>query len=117
MLRSYWTHFSFAILLAIAALFFISLHRASGATPVSDSAAAGHRLAEAWCTACHVIDATTAGTSNPAPDFVAIANLPSTTALSVKVFLKTSHPTMPNLVITPEQADDLASYIVSLKRN
>ena len=41
----------------------------------------------------------------------------STTALSLKVFMKTSHHRMPNLIITPAQADDLTNYILSLKRN
>jgi hypothetical protein len=30
------------------------------------------------------------------------------------VFLKTNHANMPNLVIAPDQADALASYILSL---
>ena len=51
------------------------------------------------------------------PDFVTIANRASTTALSLKVFMKTSHHRMPNLIIMPDQADDLANYILSLKRN
>jgi hypothetical protein len=33
------------------------------------------------------------------------------------VFLKTSHQNMPDLVIAPDQADALASYILSLKTN
>jgi cytochrome c len=116
MSRSSSTHFGLAILFAIA-LFGVRQHQATAATPVSDAAASGHRLAEAWCQACHAIKPGTAGSSNTAPDFAAIANQPSTTALSIKVFLKTSHPSMPNLVISPEQADDLASYILSLKRD
>jgi mono/diheme cytochrome c family protein len=112
-----WLHIGVAVLLAIAALFLIRLHNAGGATPVADSVAAGHKLAEAWCRACHTIDATTAGTQSSAPDFVALANMPSTTELSVKVFMQSSHRNMPNLVLTPEQTNDLASYILSLKRN
>ena len=49
--------------------------------------------------------------------FRAIANRTSTTALSLKVFMKTSHHRMPNLIITPDQADDLTNYILSLKRD
>jgi mono/diheme cytochrome c family protein len=113
----YWIHFTIAILIAIAAVLFVRLHNASGTTPDSDGVSAGHRLAEAWCTTCHATDSNAGGTSNTAPDFVAIANQPATTALSLKVFLQTSHRSMPNLVLTPEQADDLASYILSMKRN
>jgi hypothetical protein len=59
----------------------------------------------------------TVGARGAPPAFTDIANRPSTTALSLKVFFKTSHHRMPNLIITPEQADDLASYMLSLKRN
>ena len=43
--------------------------------------------------------------------------MPSTTELALKVFLRTSHPSMPNIVLTPEQTDNLVTYILSLKRN
>jgi mono/diheme cytochrome c family protein len=111
--RTAWIHVFLALGLALAALFFIRLHNASGATPPSDSASAGHRLAEAWCKDCHA----TAGAASGPPDFTAVANQPSSTALSLKVFLQTSHRSMPNLVMTPGQADDLVNYILSLKRN
>ena len=58
-----------------------------------------------------------AGTSDQAPGFAAIAKRRGTTALSLKVFLKTSHQNMPNLVIAPDQAEVLANYILSLKSN
>ena len=57
------------------------------------------------------------GREGPRAKFVAIANRTSTTGLSLKVFMKTSHHQMPNLIITPSQADDLTNYILSLKRD
>jgi cytochrome c len=117
MTRSTWLHIAIGAICVVAALIFVRLHNASGAPLPSDSASAGHRLAEAWCRDCHAIDATTVGTRGGPPDFVAVANRASTTGLSLKVFLKTSHQRMPNLIITPDQADDLANYILSLKRN
>jgi cytochrome c len=105
------------ILAAGAALALIRPHTASGAAPESGGAASGHRLAEVWCKACHAIEPRTAGTPTAAPDFAAVANQPSTTELALKVFLRTSHPSMPNLVLTPEQSDDIVAYILSLKRN
>ena len=112
-----WIHVVLALIIALAALFLIRLHNAGGDIVSSDSAGAGHRLADAWCQQCHAIEATTPGSANAAPDFLKIANQPSTTALSLKVFLQTSHRNMPNLVIAPDQADDLVNYILSLKRN
>ena len=117
MTRSTWLHIVIAIACAIAALLFVRIHNAGGAPLPLDSAASGHRLAEAWCQNCHAIEATGAGTRGGAPDFVAIANKPSTTALSLKVFFRTSHNRMPNLIIEPDQAEDLTNYILSLKRN
>jgi cytochrome c len=115
--RTAWIHVFLAVGLAFAALFFVRLRDASGATQSSDSASAGHRLADAWCKDCHAIEATTTGNVDAAPAFAAIANQPSSTELSLKVFLRTSHRSMPNLVIAPDQADDLVNYILSLKRN
>jgi cytochrome c len=117
MARFTWRHILIAAIAALAALLFVRLHNASGAPLPSDSAVAGHRLAEAWCKDCHAIEPATVGTRGGPPDFVAIANRPSTTALSLKVFFRTSHRRMPNLIIAPEQADDLTNYILSLKRN
>jgi hypothetical protein len=49
------------------------------------------------------------------PAFSAIAAMPSTTARSLEVFLKTSHPTMPNLMLSTRERDDLIAYILSLR--
>lgn len=115
MSRTNWIHIVLAVILALAALFLIRLHNASGAQ--SSSAAAGHRLAEAWCKECHSIEAATIGTANPGPDFIKVANQLSTTALSLKVFLQSSHRNMPNLILKPDETDNLINYILSLKRN
>jgi mono/diheme cytochrome c family protein len=106
-----------AAAIIVAAILFVRLHNATGATLSPDSVSAGHRLAQAWCKDCHAIEAATAGTMGGPPDFIAVANRPSTTELSLKVFFQTSHRNMPNLIIKPDQADDLVSYILSLKRD
>jgi mono/diheme cytochrome c family protein len=96
----------------LAAALLIGMHHAAAA---AGGAAEGHRLAEAWCKVCHAIEPQGAGVSDQAPAFAAIANRRGTTELSLKVFLKTSHQNMPDLVIAPDQADALADYILSLK--
>lgn len=116
MARSTWLQIAIVLLGAAAVLLFVRLRDAGGAAPQTDSVSAGHRLAEAWCKECHAIDAVTTGTRGGPPDFTAIANRPSTTELSLKVFFRTSHDRMPNVIIEPAQADDLANYILSLKR-
>ncbi|WP_315723550.1 MULTISPECIES: cytochrome c [unclassified Bradyrhizobium] len=116
--RNTWLHIGAALLLALVAMLLIRLHYANGATPAADSVQAGRRLAEAWCSPCHAIDANGArNQTTTAPDFVAVANMPSTTELALKVFLQSSHPTMPNVILTAEQRGDLVNYILSLKRS
>ena len=51
-----------------------------------------------------------------AADFAEVANLPSTTALSLRVFLQSNHKEMPNFNLKPAEADDIIIYILSLKR-
>jgi mono/diheme cytochrome c family protein len=114
MLGRFQVHIILVILIALAA-FFLMRGRVAGGAPVASGVSEGHRLAEAWCATCHAIEPHLAGTSNQAPSFQAIANRHGTTELSLKVFLRTSHQNMPNLIIAPDQADALASYILSLK--
>ena len=78
------------------------------------SVAAGRSLAVQWCTGCHAVEPKTGGLF--AADFAEIAKLPSTTELSLKVFLRTSHRNMPNFILQPDEANDIVAYILSLKR-
>lgn len=113
MSRRAWIRIFIGLAIALAALLLIRLHVAGGAPDTS----AGRRLAEAWCSECHALDATGIGKFSRAPDFEQIANRSSTTELSLKVFFRTSHRSMPNIIIAPDQADELAQFILSLKRN
>jgi cytochrome c len=116
MSRTAWIRAIIALFIALAALLLIRLHNASGAPAEQDSISNGRRLAEAWCGKCHSLEVTNPGTLSRAPDFVRIANRTSTTELSLKVFLRSNHRSMPNLIIAPDQADDLTQFILSLKR-
>jgi len=76
----------------------------------------GRQVAIELCSSCHRV---TAGQSRPrqnAASFFAIANLPSTTALSLKVFLRSNHKGMPDLIVSEPDSDNLIDYILSLKR-
>jgi hypothetical protein len=39
------------------------------------------------------------------------------TATALRVFLTTSHPKMPNLILTPEDTTDVIAYILSLREH
>ena len=51
------------------------------------------------------------GRGLPAPAFQTIANDPAVTALSLRVFLRTPHKNMPDLVLTETETDDVIGYI------
>ncbi|QHP70715.1 c-type cytochrome [Bradyrhizobium diazoefficiens] len=117
MSRSVRIYIGLGLLILLSLLFLFSVvHTAAGASrPSSRTAEEGHRLAQAWCQTCHAVEPHMAGFFDLAPSFQAIADRKGTTALSLKVFWRTSHQNMPNLVISPEQAEALSSYILSLR--
>jgi mono/diheme cytochrome c family protein len=76
----------------------------------------GRQVAIELCSSCHQV---TEGQPRPrqnAASFFAIANLPSTTALSLKVFLRSNHKGMPDLIVSESDSDELIDYILGLKR-
>jgi mono/diheme cytochrome c family protein len=101
-----------ALAIAALALFATAPARAQGA------ADPGARLARETCAACHAVGADPEARSpNPAaPRFLDVANMPSTTELSLKVFLRSSHRNMPNFILSPAEMDSIASYILRLKK-
>jgi mono/diheme cytochrome c family protein len=79
--------------------------------------AVGRQLAETWCSTCHVVGPTRqSGASTGAPTFAAIARMKSTTPLSLRAFLQTPHSRMPDLNLSRDEIDDLAAYLLSLRR-
>jgi hypothetical protein len=83
---------------------------------VGNSHSLGRQVAIEIYSSCHQV---TEGQSLPrqnAPSFIDIANMPSTTALSLKVFLRSNHKGMPNLIVSDSDSDDLVDYILSLKQ-
>jgi hypothetical protein len=76
----------------------------------------GRQVAIELFSSCHqVIEGRPRPRQNVA-SFFAIANLPSTTAISLKVFLRSNHKGMPDLIVSESDSDDLIDYILSLKR-
>jgi mono/diheme cytochrome c family protein len=79
--------------------------------------ASGHAFAREACIACHVVEPEP---QKPrvvviGPAFRDIANTRGMTATALRVFLTTSHPKMPNLILTPEEIADVSAYILSLR--
>jgi mono/diheme cytochrome c family protein len=76
----------------------------------------GHRLATSWCSGCHQVELRTQTSASDAiPSFQAVAAMPSTTSMSIRAFLSTTHAVMPDLKLTNGQIDDVGAYILSLR--
>lgn len=78
--------------------------------------AAGRRLATEFCGECHQSRPSFPTLYRFPPSLEEIAKLPSTTRLSLRVFLRSNHKRMPDFIISKPDADDIIEYILSLKR-
>lgn len=78
----------------------------------------GRDLAMQTCSGCHFV---AAGQRPPAPvqapPFTAIARDPATTEFRLRNFLRAPHPIMPVLILSHEEADNVISFILSLKKD
>jgi tetratricopeptide (TPR) repeat protein len=76
----------------------------------------GLAYARKACAACHNVLRTERPSPNrQAPPFTRIAATPGMSVTALTVWSRTTHPTMPNLVIAPDDMDDLIAYILSLR--
>jgi mono/diheme cytochrome c family protein len=76
---------------------------------------AGARLARDVCAECHVVAEDQLIDPGAGPSFFEVVEHPATTELSLRAFLQTPHATMPNLMLTPEETDDIIAYLLKLK--
>ena len=107
---------SFLSLSLLAALSLAALGAGRAAEDMLGSAEAGHELALNVCAECHwAAEDQFLIPESEAPSFFEIAANPARTAASIKVFLQTPHRTMPNLMLTPEETDDIIAYIMKLR--
>ncbi|HEY7579768.1 MAG TPA: c-type cytochrome [Acetobacteraceae bacterium] len=95
---------------------FLAVSAAPASAQDVGDAATGQKLAETWCSSCHLVgEAHGVVVSNGAPTFAAIAADKSITVLSLRAFLQTPHARMPDLHLSRGEVDDLASYILTLR--
>lgn len=77
---------------------------------------AGYTFADRVCIYCHDIDRGGSGPSEKgAPAFQDVADDPAINPISLRVFLRSPHENMPDLVLTETQTDDIIAYIMGLK--
>jgi mono/diheme cytochrome c family protein len=86
------------------------------AQPLPGDPLVGGKLAREVCAGCHIVsDDQLVDPDVGAPTFFDVVADPSVSELSLRAFLRTSHATMPNLILTPQETDDIIAYILSLR--
>lgn len=77
---------------------------------------AGFKFAGERCAECHDITSRNPMTTGSGiPTFATVANTPGMTRTSLVVWMQTSHPEMPNLILEPQDLDNVIAYILSLR--
>jgi cytochrome c len=98
------------VYLAVAFLLFGGIQAA-----LAQNAEIGRRLSERWCSACHAIGSAS-DKFNKAPSFASIAAKETINASMIASFLLLPHATMPNLPLSPKDAQDIALFIMEMKK-
>ena len=76
----------------------------------------GRARAQQLCAECHNVEKGSAGSPNPlAPSFEIVAAVPGMTSTALRAALRTSHRTMPNIMLETNELADIVAYILSLK--
>lgn len=108
---------AFAIPVPAIAIWVLALipPTAAGARDLGD-VGMGHDLAQRLCATCHRVErGETDEKFLDVASFQTIADSASKTALNLRVFLKSPHRNMPDLILTEAEIDAVIAYIQSLK--
>jgi len=98
----------------IAVLALVPLINASSAVEVGNPER-GLDYARRICADCHAVEPGTMFLFSGIPSFQDIANSEGIGPRALVVWLTTSHPNMPDLIIPPDDMDDVIAYIMSLR--
>lgn len=107
-------------LLAISALFALGacVSTSPSLDPQGDEVgnpARGLAYARDICAACHAVERGDLHSPNAmAPPFQRVADTPGLTRLAFIAWMRSSHPNMPDFVVSDEGIDDLHAYIGSI---
>jgi mono/diheme cytochrome c family protein len=105
-----------AVLIGWLGLMLSSLTPAPAMSQQIGDAEKGKQYALEFCTECHAVRPAQPLSPLPkAPRFEDVANTPGMTAITLTAWFQTSHPTMPNIVMTDAQMRNVIQYILSLK--
>ncbi len=102
-------------LLLTCSMLIAGLPRLSAAAQIGDPVP-GEAVARTWCANCHDVNrAPRPPATDAVPSFAAIAAMPSSTSMSLRVFLQSPHAAMPDYHLERHELDDLVAYILSLR--
>ena len=77
----------------------------------------GKAYAAQVCADCHDVEPLGEISPNPdAPSFQSVSDTPGMSARALVVWMQSSHPTMPDLIIKPDDMDNVIAYIMSLRQ-
>jgi cytochrome c len=100
----------------LAAAIVLAMPTPRGETQEVGQASRGLLSAQRICAQCHAVQKGEVRSPNEnAPRFQAIAAVPGMTALALSAALNTSHRSMPNILLEPDDQANIIAYILSLK--
>jgi mono/diheme cytochrome c family protein len=105
-------------LIALAASLFVapSAFAIDNNETATGDAAYGRRLAIRWCSSCHQVTADQQRSKAGAPPFTTIAQSPGFNGDRLARLMLSPHPNMAKLALSRTAVDDIAAYILSLKK-
>ena len=96
--------------------FFLLVAPVSAFSQVIGDTELGRQYAEAVCSDCHAVHAHQIDSLvEQATPFQIVADASGMTANALTAWLQTSHPTMPNIIMSDEEMHNVIEYILSLK--
>jgi mono/diheme cytochrome c family protein len=104
------------ILTYFGAAAFLAAQSSVLAQPSDGNPASGREIATKLCSSCHRVLPMTLPDKGDPSSFQSIADLPSTTGISLNVFLHSNHRNMPDFIVSSADSNDLIAYILSLKQ-
>ncbi len=100
----------------VAAAAFVVAGATSGKAQGVGDAAKGRAFAQQICSECHNIEKGQRPSPNGlAPNFETVAKTPGLTAIALTAALRTSHRTMPNIIILDDDLRNVVAYVLSLQ--
>lgn len=75
----------------------------------------GHAYAQKFCADCHPVEKDENVLFGDVPSFQEVADSEGMSPRALAVWLRTSHPNMPDFIIPPDDIDNIIAYIMSLR--